>query len=460
MKIALVQPFVNDGNIIPPLGLLYIGALLEKNGFEVKIFDERFNNFVEKKVLEFKPDIVGISVVTSAVPRGLEFARYVKKKLNCVVVFGGPHVTAMPKELLNYKFVDYVIVFEGEYPMLELCTILKDKKLKKLNTVENLYYKKHNKIVHNKFAEFLSSEELDKLPFPAYHLIEIEDVFGKQKHGLFQKGKRILSVMSSRGCPNRCTFCCRVMGEQFRFRSPENVLKEIKYIIKKYNLDEIFFEDDNFTLDKRRAIKILNEIIKMKLNIYIKFANGIRADQVDYEMLKKLKEAGCYWIGFGIESGSENTLKLMKKNLSLEKVRENVKLAKSLGFLVGGNCIIGYPGETKDDIKKSLDFFKELKLDSSAIVNLVPFPETEVREICEKNNYLTNEAKNWKNYLFGIYNCIPLIETEEFSAKEIKSIVKKFYWSLYLSPRNILTILKNISLIEIYEKTKSFIKSR
>jgi radical SAM superfamily enzyme YgiQ (UPF0313 family) len=157
-----------------------------------------------------------------------------------------------------------------------------------------------------------------------------------------------------------------------------------------------------------------------------------------------MKKAGCYSISFGIESGSQRVLKMMRKNLSLIKAEENVKIAKSMGFLVGSNCILGYPGETVDDINDSLNFFMSLNLDSMAVVNLIPFPGTEVRKLCEEKGYLTADADHWENYIFDINKPKILIQTELLDEQTLRKMINSAYRRMYLNPRRMLRILKHI----------------
>lgn len=454
-KLAFVQPMINDGNLIPLLGTLTMAAIMEKEGWWVRFFDERLDADALGSAIDFRPDIVGISAVTGSVLRGHEIAIQIKAVLpDTIVVFGGPHPTAIPEEVLGWDSVDFVIVGEGEFALRDLCQwFLSGRKSSELKEIPNLCYIDGN-FVQNRVRPFLQPEELDRLPMPAFHLLDLEQVFKKIRHGIFQKGHRILPIMASRGCPNHCTFCCRMMGSIIRYRSPESVLNEIEYMVRNYNLDEIYFEDDNFTANKKRAYVILDSLIERKLGIHIKFANGIRADGVDGKMLEKMKKAGCYSISFGIESGSERVLEMMKKNLSLKRAKENVKIAKSMGFLVGGNIIVGYPSETVEDIEQSLEFFMNLDLDSMAIVNLIPFPGTEVRRICENKGYLTPEAQNWNNYIFDIKAPKILVETEFLDRKTLLHLINKAYRRMYLNLKRIYNLLKHMELKDSIEGTK------
>ncbi|MCI0476243.1 MAG: B12-binding domain-containing radical SAM protein [Anaerolineales bacterium] len=437
MKIAFYVPPIPDDNTVPLLGPLYLIAALERNGFEGRLFDARIDRFAFRKLLAFRPEVVGISAVTAGYLGGLRAARKIKEIFpNVPVVFGGPHPSSLPEQVAADPAVDYVLIGESETTIVDLCQRLREQAITpaSLREVKSLAFKAGEEIVVTE--RLTAPENLDDLPMPAFHRMDLETYFaGTQAHGLFRRGKRILTMMSTRGCPYGCTFCCRVMGKTIRRRSVESVMAEVEFLTRTFGIDELYFEDDNFTAQRERALEILDRLAVFKPPLYLKFANGIRADRVDREILKAMKRARVDSLSFGIESGCEATLAQMHKNLRLELARENVLLAKSLGFLVGANCIIGYPGETKEDIAKSLEFFFGLPLDSMAIVNLVPFPGTEVRSICERNGYLTEAAKNWDNYFFSLNNPIPLIETPQLSGDELIRCVRGAYRRMYLRPK-------------------------
>jgi anaerobic magnesium-protoporphyrin IX monomethyl ester cyclase len=453
MKTAIYIPRGQDDNTTPSLGPLYLLAVLEKNGFEIRLFDERIDGAALDKLISFKPEILGVSAVTPAFLPGLAAACKIKQLFpGTAVVFGGAHATALPKEVIKEAAVDYVLTGESEYTFLALCKKIRagEASQSSLSEINNLYFKKEGRAFGSDRTCYLTEAEIDALPYPAFHAMDLEKYFSNtQAHGLFRRGKRILPVMSARGCPSQCTFCQRMMGEKIRARNVGSIISEIRHLAENYGIDEVYFEDDNFTAQKNRALEILEKISSIEPRLYLKFANGIRADLIDGELLKAMKKANVYSISFGIESGSKATLKKMKKNLNLEKARENVALAKSLGFLVGSNCIIGYPHETREDVLESLEFFKSLKLDSMAIVNLIPYPGTEVRKLCEAEGLLTEEAGDWNNYYFSINDPIPLIETEQLSKKQLVELVHKAYRSIYLDPKWIIKSLRHLTLKQI-----------
>lgn len=433
-RIAFLQPKIPDGNYLPNLGIMYLSSLLLKKGYDVRIFDENLIPEVLPEIIKFSPHLLGVTSVTASINSASELAAKIKSRipdLYCIV--GGPHAFALPEETArNFPVYDFVFVGEAERTLPGFCDdLLLNQNVEAIKKLPGIVFNTPNGVVNNRLSTFLSDNEIEEIPFPAWHLLPLEKIFLNATHGLFSRGKRIMPIMTSRGCPNYCAFCCRVMGFAFRKDSIDKILAEILWLYEEFKIDEVYFEDDTFTQDKERAIEILDGIISLKLPIYLKFANGLRADKVDRDLLLKMKEAGVYWVGFGIESGSNETLGLMKKDLNLDLARSNVALAKSLGFKVGSNCIIGFPGEKKQNIKESIGYFLSLKLDSFAVVTCVPFPGTTAWQVCKKNNWLTERANNYSNYWFEVFKVTPLIETPMLSARDLSWEIKKVYIRFY-----------------------------
>ena len=460
VKVALYIPPIPDENTTPHLGPLYLAAVLEQDGFDVRVFDARIDRTAFRKLAAFGPDVLGVSAVTPGHLGGLRAAAKLKEICPGVrTVFGGPHPSALPEQVAAEPAVDYVLVGEAESTFLDLCRRLRDgapiagnglPSPDSLREVRNLAFKAAGRVLRTDSAGYLSPHDLDALPMPAFHLMDLAAYFaGTQTHGLFHRGRRILPVMSARGCPHSCTFCCRVMGSKIRSRSVESVMAEVRFLADRYGIDEVYFEDDNFTVQRGRALELLDRLAAFQPPIHVKFANGVRGDLVDRELLEAMKRARVYSLSFGIESGCPATLQKMKKHLDLDRARENVILAKSMGFLVGANCIIGYPGETVEEIEASLGFFLRLPLDSMAIVNLVPFPGTEVRAVCEREGWLTAQARDWDNYYFAIGNPIPLIATPQLPADALVRAVRRAYRRMYLRPRWLARAVRQVSLRQL-----------
>ncbi|MHC1712828.1 MAG: radical SAM protein [Solidesulfovibrio sp.] len=233
-RIALINPPTPDGNFVPPLGLLTIAAVLEKQGYEPAVFDANGNPAAKSSIQDFKPDLIGLTAVTSAILSAKKLAGELRTLLPGVpITFGGPHPTAMPLEVISWPEVDYVITGEGEVAMLGLMEWISAKgSLAELSKIPNLYHKNAGLPQFTYRDEFLSSKILRELPLPAYHLLDVETVVKKLRHGLFRKGKRALPYMASRGCPHQCAFCCQMMGRRVRRKSPEQVIDEIEHLVE------------------------------------------------------------------------------------------------------------------------------------------------------------------------------------------------------------------------------------
>jgi radical SAM superfamily enzyme YgiQ (UPF0313 family) len=439
MRVAFYTPAIPDGNTTPPLGPLYLLAALRAAGHEGRLFDARLDPRALEALLGYAPAAVCISAVTPAFPGALRAAAAVRARLpGAAVIVGGPHATALPGEVAREPLFDFALSGECELPLPRLCSLLErgERSADALATVANLHLRTPEGVQATPAAGYLASADLDRLPWPAFDLMDLPRYFaGSQAHGLFSRGRRILPVMTTRGCPQACTFCCRVLGNRIRERSVESVLAEVRHLAATYGIDELYLEDDNFTVKRERALEILDRLAAIDPPLWVKFANGIRADRVDRELLLAMKRARVYTLSFGIESGSPATLRRMRKNLDLEVARESVRLAKSLGFLVGANCIIGYPGDTEEEIRQSLDYFFALDLDSMAIVNLVPYPGTAVRALCEERGYLTPAAADWGNYYFSLNRPIPLVSTPELPPERLIALTRRAYRRMYLRPR-------------------------
>ena len=436
-RVAFVQPMIPDGNYLPNLGIMSLASILIKAGYDVRVFDENVHADVQQLLLDFRPALIGYTCVTAALGSVCRAAAAIKPALpNAIIMIGGPHMSAVPKETLAQNpVIDFGITGEAERSLLMFCeTVLRqgNRAEDALKAIDGLVFRdEQGQVVKNAPARFLEDDELSLLPFPAWHLLPMEDIYRKATHGLFSRGKRIMPVMTTRGCPNYCGFCCRVMGFKFRKMQLSRILTEIVWLHEKYAIDELYFEDDTFTQEPERAHELLDALVALDLGIYVKFANGLRADKVDRPLLQKMKDAGVYWVGFGIESGSPHTQALMKKNLDLEQAARSVTLAKEMGFRVGSNCIIGYPGETQSSIDESINYFLRLKLDSFAVVTCVPFPGTTAWQVCQQNGWFTKRADNYDNYWFEVFRVTPLIETPYLTAKELSNAIFWVYVRFY-----------------------------
>lgn len=398
-----------------PLGLCYIGGVLEKNGYDVTIYNADFNTgreflsddkITEKydlylnnlKDIDYKiwkeietvlheqlPDIVGISVSTAKYGSALNVSRLVKKlNPDIPVIWGGIHPTILPEETIKNKDVDIVVRGEGEYTFLDLIHNIHN--INKLENVLGITYKENNRIIHNPTRPLI--ENLDEIPFPARHLILNKEKYPPEAFG---------NIFTSRGCPYNCIYCAShlVWTHKVRYRSPWNVISEIKQIKNLFKTRQFRFEDDSFTLDKKFIENICDSLIQEKIDI--QWWCETRANLVTDNLIKKMKQAGCEEITIGVESGDEETLKKIKKGITIEQIKNASTILNKNKILFSAFFLIGFPWETKTHIDKTISVMKELDPYQAFFSAATPYPGTELYDIC-KSEGLIPEKIDWSTF--------------------------------------------------------------
>lgn len=450
MKILLIKPpltlqkdFKGIARFYPPIGLGYVASILENENHEVKILDagiEKWNRIheredgvkyigmsfddIRKRIKEEKPDIVGISTLTVESVNVSYVAKAVKladKEIK--VIAGGPHICVRPEQMISDPNIDIIVLGEGEHTTIELIREL-EKEKPQLNKIKGIWYKEKGIIKKNEPRPFI--QDLDSLPFPAWHLMDIGKYFKAIRYlqGGRAINKKSFSIITSRGCPYACIFCTIrfSMGNVFRKRSPENVLKEINELVEKYGVEHINFEDDNLTLDKKRIVDICNLLIGSGLNKKITWStpNGVRADTLDEPLIRKMKEAGCIEIVVSPESGSQEVVnKIIRKNLDLKTVDNVVKLCKKVGVKCGCFFVIGLPGETIENIEETLEFAERMKsMGATPLCSIAwPYYGTDLYKIAREKGYLIK--KDGRDLELGLLNMEALIKTPDFTPEQI-----------------------------------------
>jgi len=373
--VTLVYPYFhpqNDDSIFrfPPLGLGYIASLLKKHGISVELVDctfMRMNNALEK-IRQSHPKIIGIQVMFSMKEKALQMAQTLRKDCDLLVA-GGPLPTSNPEDFLQY--FDIVGIGEGEETMLELTKAFASGTT--LKNVKGIAYKENDVTVFTKPRD--SIENLDDIPFPA------REMFDNQTYKTYYSknfGYTTTSVMTSRGCPFQCDFCSRpIFGNAFRSRSTRNIVEEVQ-AVQDLGYERVWFADDCFTLGRTRFLSICNELIRRRLNIGWECLS--RVDTIDKEVAQKMKKAGCLRVFFGIESGNDSVLKIMKKQITINQAKEAVQTCKKAGIQVGAFFILGYPGETDKTVLDTVNFAASLPLDYLSFTFPYPIPGTPLFE--------------------------------------------------------------------------------
>lgn len=354
MKVMLIDPLMQSAHTCPSLGLMYLAATLEREGFSVKIVEMCFleNPWANLKriISKEEPDVVGITTMSYTFPASLKIARITKDAVpNSVIVLGGPHATFMSVEILAINpEVDLVVIGEGEYTMLELIKTLTESG--SLKRIRGIAFKAKKKVIKTPPRPLIKN--LMSLPFPARHLVNMD-----KYHTL----ESFTPLISSRGCPFGCVFCAsRAMwGARVRFRYPKNVVDEIEHIMQKYRFKTVNFADDVFTFNKPQVIKICEEIIERPLDV--EWGCSTRPDLLTKELMKKMRRAGCKSIFLGAESASQRILNILNKGFELKEIEKVVKWSKEIGIDICLSFMIGCPGEDIKSAFKTLRFAKYLK---------------------------------------------------------------------------------------------------
>lgn len=387
--------WIKGGNLYPlafepPLGIASIVAYLKSKGFDASLLDMQALLMDEReladKLLDIKPDVVGITAMTTTFPSALRAAKITKKVLpDAKVVLGGVHPTIEPGTTLESKYVDFVVRGEGEVVLEQLMTELENGG--NISQIEGLSYKQNGEIIIKSKSPLV---DINLLPMPDYGSFPVNEYI---KHNQSLRDIRCISVLATRGCPYTCSFCAvkETMGVRWRAKSPEIVVDELEYLKNEYDLEGFWFKDSILNMNKKWTSQFCEEIIKRKLDII--WQCNTRVDLIREEELKLMVKAGLTELDLGIETGSPDSLKTLKKKVTIQQTKEAVKLAKKY-VKVFGFFMIGIPKETIDDVRMTFDLACELKLDRSTWSIFQPLPGSELYENALKDGTIKKE--DWR----------------------------------------------------------------
>jgi anaerobic magnesium-protoporphyrin IX monomethyl ester cyclase len=391
-KLILVRPNYNSHIITPPLGIGALASYLKKEGIDVKIIDGLRDGLSNAKIIEMileeKPDAVGISCLSAFYNEVVELSLMVKEnKIPCFI--GGVHPTFLPYKTLVDSNADYVVCGEGEIALTQLF-----KNNFKNNGIKGIYSINDLKDKDQSFEKCEIVSNLDGSPFTDWEQLN-PNTYPKAPHGAIAKNFPIGVITTTRGCPYECTFCAspQFYSRRIRYRSPENVIEEIKLLVDKYRVKEIHFEDDNLTLNRAHIEKICNLILANNIKISWACPNGIRADKVDESLIQLMAKSGCYYFSYGIESANEQILKNIKKLETIDTITESIEIAEKCGISCQGFFIFGLPGETKETIKETINYARKSKLSRAQFLILDVLPGCELWTTL-KGQFEANFAKN------------------------------------------------------------------
>jgi len=426
------------GRKLPPLGLAYVAASLEKSDFHVEIFDnyllKKPIDYVKGEIKRLAPEMVGITCGSVTYRRCIETAKAVKEVLpSCKVVVGGWHPSYLPESMLQHQEIDYVVMGEGERAIVELANSLKngdDNSV--IAKIPGVACKHKGKMVKTA-PSFI--DDLDQVPFPARHLLPM-DLYLREMEFLDANPVDTMNVI--RGCPYDCAFCetKQLWGSKCRSFSPSRVVEELNHLINNHGTKGIYFVGDNFTIHKKRTIELCEEIKKSKLDL--EWICDTRVDLVSRDLLQKMKRAGCRTIWFGVESGSPHILRKLNKRVSLQQVVQAFKLCREEGIRISCSLMLGIPGETMIDMKATFKFAKKLNPDWCQFNIFVAYPGSGLYdEVMEKCLYDRME------------DFVAYVKTEDFNYDCVLKIQKRFHRDFHRSPKRILRKIRREGLLSV-----------
>ncbi len=426
----------------PPLSLLYLGAVLMQKGYRVEVVDLAVDFAHESRLLSYikkiRPRVVGFTSVTPAFKSGLHIARQIKEIHDSFILFGGPHVSATAEDAIRESCIDGIALGEAERSLLDFMESFSEGKT---GAIDGMLIKQRGTVFRGGKRPFI--EQLDELPFPAWSLLRNPDRYSPPD----ALQTPVATILTSRGCPYKCTFCFapKIWGNRIRRRSIENVIAEIEYLTGEFGIREIHIADDDFSHDRDWTLRFLKRVKGSFGNLRFYFMNGLRIDNIDEEILKGLREARFINVGFGIESGCQRILNRIKKGLTIRTITEKMHMAKAMGFKTWGFFILGLPDETPETINKTIDFSLSLDPDFAKYLFCVPYPGTEVYEEYRSKEYLLTDDYD----RYGIYS-EPVFKLPSVSNILIKRALMRAYLKFYLRPYKIVRIfLKVRSLTEL-----------
>jgi anaerobic magnesium-protoporphyrin IX monomethyl ester cyclase len=420
-------------NNLPPLGILGIASFLEERSILVDVLD-----FSIEPKAQMKPDaydVIGFSINIANRKASMQVIADLKNDFpDQHIVVGGPLCMSNPELFMQSHAIDAIFTCEGEEALYEYLTA------ENRDNVKGIHLRNGSDYEFTGERDWI--KDLDSLPYPAFHKVDIRKYNGvpKMKHP-------ISSMMTSRGCPYSCIFCSHAMGRKWRARSPENVVKEIEWQVSEFGVKEICIYDDNFSLNKKRAEAICDLLIGNRVPVTLQFTNGLRVDNLDSHLLEKLKLAGTWLIGLAPESGNARVMEKIKKGFTHAQVTEIRRECKRFGIKTFGFFMIGFPFETRSEIEDTIEFAKKLDCEMVEFNKVVPYAKTELFEmIVESGNLISHSHSETQSYHEGR---VTTHKVGDLTPDEVKDLIRKAYREYYLRIQKMMDLVQSFSIRDL-----------
>ena len=443
MKIAFIRPRAAANRYIQnvPLNYIHLAAYLRQQGHEPHIFDMVFEDMtaeaVDRHLKSRDISVAGIGCMTCEFPAAVEEARRLKQAHPSIrIVFGGAHPSGDPEECLKTGVVDYVVVGEGEIALDELLRALEAGR--EPEGVAGVWSIQNGAIRTNVPA---SVPDIESLPEPAYDLLPLHQYFELDSPWHFPKSPRAVQFISSRGCPYRCSYCHTIHGKKYRGLTAGKVVDQMEHLVRDSGVREFMMVDDIFNFDLERAKEICRGIIHRDLKVHLQFPNGVRGDRFDEELVSLMKQAGAHFMAVAIETVSERFQKLIRKNLKIDKALQTIHWARKYDIEVCGFFMIGFPGETLEEVNRTVEFAVNAPLDAIFLSIVSPFKGTELRNDMLAGRFGEMNAEG----LVALDQLFPTVHNETLPPETLSRIQRTAYWRFYTKPRSVVNLSKKLT---------------
>jgi len=429
----------------PPISMAEIAAVMESHGMTVKITDAGAEEVdlprLESMMASFAPDLLLINAVTPTIEYDLSMAAWAKKRFPGIRTAAfGIHASQLPEDCMEMQpDLDFIVRDEPELTAAELARILENGN--DFSKVLGITFRKGGRIVTNPPRPFI--EDLDSLPFPAWHRVDTS------RYVLPYTKRRYLLVTSARGCPHRCIFCVAkgYYGSRIRLRSPESVVRELRWAGERFGIYDFLFWTESFTLKRDFVMGVCEGILNAHLSI--RWVCNSRVDNVDPEMLAAMKRAGCWMIGYGVESSNQEILNRIRKGITVEQIETATRWTQKAGIQVSAHIVLGLPGDTRKSIRETVRFAKKMGFDYAQFYCATPWPGSELYRMAQRENWLKKGA-SWSEFEQNT----SVLNMDGLTAGEVTRLREEGFRSFYLYP---LTVCRTLSKIKSFTELKNFL---